>query len=276
MRRARFNWISIGDSIRLVAMLTIALALQACRDDRGAGAGSWEIQGPLLAWDDNVWVVDTVPIVVPDEIAAGNRLTLGATVVARGSVDELGQPVAKSVELRDGQPLEPTLPPMTVTGAIDRIDGVLWLVDEKEIVVAGGTPVRSDRAENIAASSIPAGAVADIAGYLLRDGRVIANDVVLRTQSEPSAQPKALVSPVEAADSAEPEPVPGPPAADTAQTATDENGDTSRSGDQQPGTDDRLDSGKRDGESRKQQQKQQQEKHEKPDTGKDREKTEKR
>src|SRR3712207_3809829 len=74
--------------------LVLAVLLTGCGSSSdAAGNGTeetWSVEGPLLAWEDSLWIVDALPIVVPSELGMDERRWLGAIVSASGTVAEDG------------------------------------------------------------------------------------------------------------------------------------------------------------------------------------------
>lgn len=157
-------------------------------DEQPTETGVWEIEGPLLARDADVWVVDAVPIVVPDEVTGIRVPTPGAMVIASGRRDAAGRRIAESVEFESGTPPESTLPAVTLSGTIEHINGDRWVIDGRELLVTDSIMPRSNESGSIAVSSIQPGNIAHIAGYELRDGRIVAIEIVLDALSDPAMQ----------------------------------------------------------------------------------------
>jgi hypothetical protein len=212
----------------LVAALLVTLSLVACRDGQDEAAGSWDIEGPLLAWDAGVWIVDTVPIVVPDNVMMNESPNLGAMVVASGNFDPTGRRVAEQVILSPGGLPASTLPDITLTGSIDRIAADRWVVSGQEVIVPPGSQIRSRDQANEAATLIQIGTIAEIAGNQLDAGRIIAREIVLyppvTTARPESTVPAATDQPAPAEEQPE-QTVPDPGAPDDAENHdVDDNG----------------------------------------------------
>lgn len=202
-----------------VAALLVASLLSACADRSGADDDSWDIEGPLLAWDAGIWIVDAVPIVVPDHVALNGDLILGATVTASGTFDDTGRRVAEAISLEAGPLPESTLPDVTVSGTIDQVDGNTWIVDGQEIVVADGTQISSAEPGLDAQLLFQIGNLADVSANRMDDGRIVAREISLRLPAE-TEQPEPTTDP-----GAE-QPEPAPPATDDDDGS--DNGDDNR------------------------------------------------
>jgi hypothetical protein len=179
MRYALFTRKTVAVVARLVAALVFTMSFVACRNGQSETADTWDIEGTLLAWDTGVWIVDTIPIVVPDGVTLNESPILGATVVASGIFDHTGQRVAAEVNLSSGGLPQSTLPEASLTGSIDRVEEDRWIVSGQDVIVPPGSQIRSDDPASEAASLIQIGTIAQVAGNQLDDGRIIAWDIVL-------------------------------------------------------------------------------------------------
>jgi hypothetical protein len=127
-----------------VGALALLLVLSGCGEDAMGRGESWQVQGQLLAWDGNVWIVDAVPVVVPSAIELDGERRLGARVNAQGRYDQQGRMIADRVMLREGSLPEPTLEAAAHEGPLVGIEGSTWMVGEARVVVDETTPVVTD------------------------------------------------------------------------------------------------------------------------------------
>jgi len=186
---------SVRDAAGLVALLLIcALLMTSCGNETRADAEFWDIEGPLLARETNVWIVDAAPIVVPDDVAISGNVVLGSTVTASGIFDSSGQRVAQEIRLEAGSPPESTLPEITLSGVVESIDGNLWNVDGRAVIVANGTQISSTEPGGDATQLIQIGSTADITGNLLDNEQIVAREIVLQRQGE-DEQPEPVDQP---------------------------------------------------------------------------------
>jgi hypothetical protein len=174
----------------LALSLSLAALAPACGDETNATSNRWDVEGPLLAWDGEIWIVDALPIVVPDDVTWDGTLVPGSLVTASGVYDDMGRRIAEEIKLRAGPAPESTVAEVAFSGEIERIDADVWMVAGREVIVAEGTPVRAiDPGMDPAALAKP-GNHAEIAGYELEDGRIVAREIALLGPSQPAAEPE--------------------------------------------------------------------------------------
>jgi hypothetical protein len=172
----------------LIAVLLAALvALWDAGGDAAGNDDAWNLTGPLLAWNAEMWIVDGTPVIVPERLDRGERHPLGSIVTASGGWDERGQRVATNVEVRPGPLPVATLPEASISGTIAEIDGTRWQVAGTEVFIPAGTTFRvATEGVDPGALQRP-GALVEISGYRLDDGRVLAVEIAL--VDAPDAQP---------------------------------------------------------------------------------------
>ncbi|MDQ3548162.1 MAG: DUF5666 domain-containing protein [Chloroflexota bacterium] len=207
---------SILHAARTAALLLVAaLVLTSCGSETRADTEPWDIEGPLLAREANIWIVDAAPILVPDDVAITGNVVLGSTVTANGVFDSSGQRVAQEIRIEAGPLPESTLPEIAITGVVESIDGNLWNVDGRDVIVANGTQISSTEPGGDATQLIQIGNPADITRNLLDDEQIVAREIVLRRQVEveqPDSvdQPSDNQPPSEENQPVDPEPVQEP------------------------------------------------------------------
>ncbi len=222
---------SILHAARTAALLLVAaLVLTSCGSETHADTEPWDIEGPLLAREANIWIVDAAPILVPDDVAITGNVVLGSTVTANGVFDSSGQRVAQEIRIEAGPLPESTLPEIAITGVVESIDGNLWNVDGRDVIVANGTQISSTEPGGDATQLIQIGNTADITGNLLDDEQIVAREIVLRRQVEveqPDSvdQPSDNQPPSEENQPVDPEPV-QEPLDDTDDQRDDSDGDS--------------------------------------------------
>lgn len=223
-----------------LAMLLVASGCGPESDASGETPETWEVEGPLLAWEGGLWIIDATPIVVPSELGMDERRWLGAIVTASGSFDETGERIAERVSVVEGMLPNSTLPAATVSGPIEEIDDDLWVISGSDVVVPESTYIDGGDGADVARELVETGTLATIEGYQLADGRVLAVSVVLRQAVstdapviEPAAEPESTPTPLL-------EPAPAAPDIDTDDnevdpTTDDDDGDSDDDGDDDDG-----------------------------------------
>lgn len=166
-------------------------------DASGEPSTTWNVEGPLLAWQEALWVVDATPIVVPSELGMDERRWLGAMVTASGSFDETGQRVAERVSVVEGELPSSTLPAATVSGPIEETDDERWIISGRDVMVPTGTHIDGGTGSDAESLAQP-GTTVTVEGYQLADGRVLAVNIMLRQDT--------TTDQVEQTDEAAPEP----------------------------------------------------------------------
>jgi hypothetical protein len=154
------------------------LLLAACGGGGDRPADSWTLTGPLLAWEGDIWIVGGEPVVVPGPLNRDDERRLGALVEARGSFDETGLRVARSVEMTGVTEAVSTLDEVELAGTIAVVDGNLWTIDETEVLLPTATWVTAAGGGE-AAPLMAAGSLAEVRGVRVSDERVVALEIVL-------------------------------------------------------------------------------------------------
>jgi hypothetical protein len=163
----------------VVAMaISCGLLLAACgRDD--SAADSWSLEGPLLAWEGDIWIVDGEPVVVPGLLNRDDQRRLGALVEARGTYDETGLRIANAIDVTGATEAAATLDPVELAGTIVAIDGPLWTVADTAVLVPDATWVTTaDGSDATAVMAVDS--FAEVRGHRVSDERVIALEIVLK------------------------------------------------------------------------------------------------
>jgi hypothetical protein len=185
------------------AIILMAVLLAACGHGSSGQGETWQRQGQLLAWDRDVWIVDTVPIIVPADLDVDGHRTLGSTVRAAGSYDARGQMVAHSVTLSGGSLPDATLEEIVHEGTITSVRDSNWVVGDMAVVLADGVIVSA--AGGIDPASLASvGNVAEVTGFRFGDGTIIAIEIALREAQAPSDTPPAMQPAVTVEVSADP------------------------------------------------------------------------
>ncbi len=198
-------------------MLMFLALLTACGRGQGDATSTWSIEGPLQARDASVWIIDTVPIVVPAGIAPSDIPAIGALVAASGDIGSDGQRVARNVSLSGGAQPVSTLPEVSLSGPIESIADRRWVVGGREIVVPTGSLIRAVDPANDATVLIQVGTVADIVGNTMIDDKVIAREIVLYPLDQTDDRPVEQEQPSQ--------PAPDPPASHDGDSDDGDDGD---------------------------------------------------
>jgi hypothetical protein len=192
--------------IPLVVVALSVLLLGACgapADGKAGQAERWDIEGPLLAWDDALWIVDRTAIVVPAALGMDDQRTLGALVRASGRYDERGRRITTAITIEQGSSPESTLPPAAASGTIAAIDGDVWTLGETRVIVASGTELRAADPNADLTALAKVGMLADVRGFASDVGLIaiqvvlsapIANPAPALTQPEPQNTPTVTVA----------------------------------------------------------------------------------
>jgi hypothetical protein len=179
----------------LVALLLVIL-LAACGSSaagREQAPRTWQLSGPLQAWDGDVWIVDAAPVLVPAEVRASAPPTLGGHVSASGTYDASGRRVANSVSIAAGSLPAATLPARSLDGVIEEIAGEDWSIAGTQVRAPAGTRITAQDS-NVDALSAP-GNLAHVDGYQLPSGELLAVSISLAPAAA-DTPPTATETPV--------------------------------------------------------------------------------
>jgi hypothetical protein len=187
-RAGRFPLLSRAGAV-LIGALALVFLLAGCGEEAAGHGETWELRGQLLAWDDAVWIIDAVPVVVPEAAEVAGERRLGAQVEAQGRYDALGRRVADRLSLEEGALPEATLASITHAGMIERVTGTTWIVGGMTVVVEPGMPVvTTDGGDGSALAQ--AGNVAQIEGYRFGEAQIIAQEVLVRPAADAADAPR--------------------------------------------------------------------------------------
>jgi hypothetical protein len=195
----------------LLVVLVAACGTRAAGRERAAA--TWQLSGPLQAWDGAVWVVDATPLVVSAKLRVNAPPVLGGNVSASGTYDATGRRVATAMSIAAGSLPDATLPARSLDGVIEGIAGEHWSIAGTQVRAPAGTQIVAPDG-NVAALSAP-GNLAHVDGYQLASGELLAVSISLAppaaiaptfaTQTPVSSEPTPTDEPAPAPQPAQPE-----------------------------------------------------------------------